>query len=455
MVGVACLLAAGGKAWARPAITDGASLTAAAGGRSVGRETPQGELMALQPIRLSDLQVLPLGTPAAAPQQPARAGSLEETRTRLQLLEQRLDPRTPPLRSNGSGREPITVLRGEAIFGLEYLNNLERIDGEPSDGKNVYVGYRLRLNIDTSFFGEDRLRIRLQSRTLPELESITGSPLTNLAFDGDTSGLVEVADLWYRFPIGKSTELNITAIGGSLRDNVPVVNPLFYGSSRGSISVFGSEDPIIRSRSGAAIGISADLSDTLNVSAAALAARAGSNRFGVFGSRNSAIAQLTYVPSKTFRGAIALTHSKNDGVLGDEFESSDLVTGNAISGEIFYQVNKRFALGLRGGLIEAVALDLPGQPRKLISSYAATIGFPDLFGKGNLLGFVLGRPPAVTYDSVDSQPDVASAHLEVFYRYMLTDNLSITPGMMFVRAPDDFGGSIDYLIGAVRMTFRF
>ncbi|MFM7087107.1 MAG: iron uptake porin [Cyanobium sp.] len=275
------------------------------------------------------------------------------------------------------------------------------------------------------------------------------------SFDGDTFGLLEVADLWYRFPIGKRTELNITAVGGSLRDNVPVVNPLFYGSSRGSISVFGSEDPIIRSRSGAGIGLSTDLTRALNLSVAAISGGAGDQEYGLLGSRNAAIAQLTYSPTKTFIGALAFIYSKNDGFLRDQFSDSETVIGTTLAAEVFYQIGDAFAVGLRGGLINTSARDLAGDPRKLIGSYALTIGFPDLFGKGNLLGFVLGRPPAVIDDPVDTIPDPSSGHLELFYRYTVSDALSITPGVMVVRSPDQFGGTEDYWIGALRMTFRF
>lgn len=373
----------------------------------------------------------------------------------VRQLEQRVRQLKPEAPEVPTQHQPITVLRGESIFGLEYLNSPSRIDEEPEDGANTYIGYRLRLNIDTSFHGEDRLRIRLQSRTIIELEDVTGSPLTNLSFDGNNFGRLEVSDLWYRFPIGKRTELSITAIGGSLRDNVPQVNPLFSGSSRGSISVFGSEDPIIRSRSGGALAVSHDISRQFNLSIAAVSSRPGNPAFGLFGKRHAEIVQLTYTPVKTFRSAIAVTRSLNDALLSDEFNDSDVVVGTSLSGEIFYQITDGLGLGLRGGLTGTSALDLPGKPRKTISSYGFTIGFPHFFGRDNLLGFVLGRPPAVSYDGVDNIPDDQSGHLEMFYRYTLSDQISITPGVMYIIAPKDSGGTERYWIGALRMTLRF
>lgn len=405
----------------------------------------------MAPVELREVEQM-AWVPAAATSAMTGPAAIQQ---RVGGLEQRIQQLTAQPPDSATEREPVTVLRGESIFGLEYLNNLTRIDGKPSNGANVYIGYRLRLNLDTSFYGKDRLRIRLQARTLPELEDVTGSPLTNLAFDGDSFGRLEVSDLWYRFPIDPKTEVNITAIGGSLRDNVPQVNPLFSGSSRGSVSVFGSEDPIVRSRSGGGLGVSYDITKTLNLSAAAISSRPGNTRFGIFGNRNAQIVQLTHTPAKTFRSAIAVTRTMNDGLLSGEFNDSESVLGISFSGEVFYQISKGFAVGLRGGLTETTATDLPGTPRKLINSYALTIGFPNLFGNDNLLGFVIGRPPAVTYDELDNAPDDQSGHLEMFYRYTISDQLSITPGIMYVVAPDDFGGSEHYWIGALRMTFRF
>lgn len=411
---------------------------------------PDGVDLPLEPLLLDPACADPpscLEALAAAP--PARSAppAALPAAAAQQFVKDYVKTRTPSL--------PLTTLRGESIFGLETINTLERVDGADPQGKYLYVGYRLRLNVDTTFFGKDRLRVRLQSRTLPELESITGSPLTNLSFDGDTFGRVEISDLWYRFNIGKQTEINLTAAGGSLRDNVPVVNPLFYGSSRGSISVFGSEDPIVRSGSGAGLGISHDFSKTLNLSAAYIARRAERSDVGLFGDRNASIVQLTYLPKKELAASLALTRSLNDGFLRDQFQGSALVRASALSAEVYYRPWKHLALAARGGLIEAKALDLQADPMKRIASFALSIGFPDLVRRGDLLGVVVGRPPAVFYDSETELSSAKPAHYELFYRYPISDVISITPGGMYVEAPANGGGLIGYWIGALRLTFQF
>jgi carbohydrate-selective porin OprB len=45
-------------------------------------------------------------------------------------------------------------------------------------------------------------------------------------------------------------------------------------------------------------------------------------------------------------------------------------------------------------------------------------------------------------------------HLEGFYKYKLSDNLSITPGLIYLTAPNQTAGN-GALIGVVRTTFTF
>jgi carbohydrate-selective porin OprB len=46
-------------------------------------------------------------------------------------------------------------------------------------------------------------------------------------------------------------------------------------------------------------------------------------------------------------------------------------------------------------------------------------------------------------------------HLEAFYRYQLTDNISITPGVIYVINPGQVNNSSDIFIGTLRTTFTF
>lgn len=56
--------------------------------------------------------------------------------------------------------------------------------------------------------------------------------------------------------------------------------------------------------------------------------------------------------------------------------------------------------------------------------------------------------------AIRGQPD-ATLHIEAFYRYQMTDNISLTPGVIVLVNPDNTAGSDTITIGALRTTFRF
>lgn len=93
-----------------------------------------------------------------------------------------------------------------------------------------------------------------------------------------------------------------------------------------------------------------------------------------------------------------------------------------------------------------------------IWTYGAGLAFPDLGKQGNLLGIFAGIEP--TLRSLDA-PGVGNFtrdygyHIEGFYRYQLTDNISITPGVIWLTAPGQNDANDDVVIGTLRTTFNF
>ncbi|WP_267383720.1 iron uptake porin [Cyanobacterium sp. uoEpiScrs1] len=90
--------------------------------------------------------------------------------------------------------------------------------------------------------------------------------------------------------------------------------------------------------------------------------------------------------------------------------------------------------------------------------------FPDLFKEGNLLGVFAGVQP---YQGDSDRPTTAKYHalplqnpvtVEVFYRYQVTDNISLTPGVIWISKPEQFvnkQGSDGEVVGTLRGTFSF
>ena len=137
--------------------------------------------------------------------------------------------------------------------------------------------------------------------------------------------------------------------------------------------------------------------------------------------------------------------------------------------ELSWQLSDRFVLGGWVGYTNTQLLSTAGglfdRGDINIWNYAVTLAFPDLGKEGNLLGFVVGMEPKVTDSSISStNPDIDaelgadednSFHIEGFYQFQVTENISITPGVIWITAPGFDQDNNDIVIGALRTTFTF
>jgi len=132
------------------------------------------------------------------------------------------------------------------------------------------------------------------------------------------------------------------------------------------------------------------------------------------------------------------------------------VVSNSYGAQASLRLNPRFILGGWAGLTNARILGV-GDAR--IWNYAVTLALPDLGKEGNLLGFVVGREPYLdkleAAGSLSSFRNDQSWHLEGFYKYQLTDNISVTPGVIWVTNPNQNRDNDDIIIGTLRTTFMF
>ncbi|MGB3612240.1 MAG: iron uptake porin, partial [Elainellaceae cyanobacterium] len=139
-----------------------------------------------------------------------------------------LEARTAELEANQFST--TTKLNGEVIFAQQFV-----FDNDPVfEDDQATFGYRVRMNFDTSFTGEDRLRTRFQARDLPDVD---GDPVGR-SFSGGGGGDFVLDDLVYTFPLGPA-EIVVGANSISGDDFVAsTISPLDSASS-GSVSDFG------------------------------------------------------------------------------------------------------------------------------------------------------------------------------------------------------------------------
>jgi hypothetical protein len=92
----------------------------------------------------------------------------------------------------------------------------------------------------------------------------------------------------------------------------------------------------------------------------------------------------------------------------------------------------------------------PGVSREAWS-YGAGLALPDFGKKGNVLGIFGGAQPYSLSTGVSQTP----YQVEGFYKYQVSDNISVTPGVIWLTSAGQAANSNDAFIGTLRTTFSF
>lgn len=149
--------------------------------------------------------------------------------------------------------------------------------------------------------------------------------------------------------------------------------------------------------------------------------------------------------------------------------SSAPLQTNAFGATVNWQINPRLSLGGWFGYTNSY---IPGELGRVeTTNYIVYLNFPDLFGKGNLGGLYVGQPPKITRSNLpagNNVPDFlntglgrsggqpgTTTHIEAFYRWQVNDNLSITPGVIWILQPGHTPDSDSFATGVIRSTFAF
>lgn len=98
-----------------------------------------------------------------------------------------------------------------------------------------------------------------------------------------------------------------------------------------------------------------------------------------------------------------------------------------------------------------------------IWTYGGGFAFPDLGKEGNILGIFAGAQPYFGGFNLSGALGIEEplsrtipVHVELFYKYQVTDNISLTPGVIWISNPNQlFRNNDDEIIGTLRGTFTF
>ncbi len=383
-----------------------------------------------------------------------------------------LDARTTALEANQFST--TTKLGGETLFFVSDIFN-----EDPELDNQTTFQSRSRLIFDSSFTGRDLLRARLQAGNLQPFNQ-PGFDLGFGAF-GNTGGDFRMDLLSYQFPVGDFARINLFANGGGLDDATfgNTINPL-DNPARSAITRFGQRNPIYRTaQTSAGAAINFLFTENISFQAAYLAGENSDPNpgAGLLNGNYGALGQLTFRNifdvvdlAFTYVNAYTGTAPNADGStsagvpfgLGSRFSRVDVdrpVIANSYGVEANFKILKGLQIGGWAGYSHVRALGLGDAD---VWTYAGTLALPDLLGRGNLAGLIVGMQPRLTGsdstigDELGSRkdPDVG-LHIEAFYRWALNDNIDITPGFVWATSPNHDSDNDDLFMGVVRTTFRF
>ncbi|MCU0517869.1 MAG: iron uptake porin [Oscillatoria sp. Prado101] len=364
---------------------------------------------------------------------------------------------------------------GEVIFAVADATGG---DNPPGRGASNTVFTQLaRVGMSGTFTGKDVLRLGLSAGNFAS-RGYAGSDSFNtdmalLSYQADSNNQIQLDSLEYRFAaLDDRVVFTVRPVGFSL-SSVLSANSPYFDTGRGAVSRFAEASPIFKIGNLDA-GVGLDWLVTSKVRLQVAYGTRDSNepdasleRRGVFGASHSALGVqlltkpaprvltgLTYINAYSSNGQLnTSTGSFNADSSGFFNEPAQI---HAIGGSLQWRMTRNLTFGTWGGWIHTESHDSDAFADA--TTYLFSLGLSDPFGReGDLLAFIAGQPPKLVSGKGllrGEDPDT-SLHFEVFYRYRVSDNISITPGVFVVTNPEHDSDNSTIVVGTVRTVFRF
>jgi Carbohydrate-selective porin, OprB family/S-layer homology domain len=363
--------------------------------------------------------------------------------------------------------------------------NAANVNALRRDQTQTIFSDRVRLSLDTSFTGKDRLRTRLQARnTTPFNGRFTGTNETRLGFDGSEDNAVQIDKLFYRFPVGDKLTVQIDALNAEPQDGMISSLSPFESSGAGAVSRLGRFNSFYRLSNpnnvgSAGITFAYKLNDALRLEGGYLSGVSSNNpsdKGGLFNGSYAAMAQVVFQPSQALTLGLAYAHSFYPGTepngggrvnltgsTGTDYASNPFngaaTAADSVAASVQFKLSPKLLVG--GWASASFAHQRSNSNNATILSALGYLAFPDLGKKGNLGGILFGIAPTVIdtdfINAAGLRRDDRSTplHLEAFYRYRLTDNIAITPGVFVLFSPEGNSRNDTQVVGVIRTTFTF
>ncbi|HLP88461.1 MAG TPA: iron uptake porin [Nostocaceae cyanobacterium] len=382
------------------------------------------------------------------------------------------------LNTRGSNRGDINP-RGDGIKDTDDL------------GTNTILQSKSVLSLFTQFAPRNFLitNIRyMNGSTLPRFNpnpSVINAVSNNdviLSYEYPAYSNPLIADLFFNWQVSDNLAVKVGTAGMDMINHFRGLSRV-DGPPTGTLSRFGLRNPIINTGFGQG-GIAFDWQMNKNASLQALyssnTASLPTTGNGLFDGNTTIGLQLLVSPSKDLdvafqyinnysRNGCMLTFVGDDCLTGVDLSTSAPLQTNAFGGSLNWQITKGINLGGWGGYTTS---SIPGSSGTVeTTNYMVYLNFPDLFGRGNLGGIYFGQPPKIVSSDLpvgNNVPDLINGgtgraggqpgttlHLEAFYRMRVSDNISITPGIIHIIEPGHTPNSDPVTMGILRTTFLF
>ncbi|MEH1928145.1 iron uptake porin [Nostoc sp.] len=409
----------------------------------------------------------------------------EEFSAELSTLRGRVDSleaRTAELEANQFST--TTKLVGEAVFGVTDV-----FGGNTGDNNNTVFQDRVRLDLQTSFTGRDVLHTRLAAGNAAaftkfdnagnQIATAEGTQTFQVGA-GDGNNSVKIDRLTYEFPIGPA-HVYLAASGGRHSHYAAVNNPYFFDQTdggNGALSTLASESPIYRIGGGSGIAFNLPLGKgggilgNSSITAGYLASEGNNPGIGqgLTNGDYAALGQLNFSVGDRVALAATYVHGYNGG--GNSLFNS----GSTSNPEILAVGTQQANTLINAGSSDSYGVEAAFRPSDKLSvsgyvsyhdingsgvndnyqawSYGLGVALPDFGKKGNVLGLFAGAEP-YSFNRPGFVGNDIPYHFEGFYKYRVSDNISVTPGVIWLTSPGQNSNNDDAIIGTLRTTFTF
>ncbi|AVH65426.1 iron uptake porin [Nostoc sp. 'Peltigera membranacea cyanobiont' N6] len=305
---------------------------------------------------------------------------------------------------------------------------------------------------------------------------------------------VQLYKLLYIFPVANKLTL-FAGTAAETSDAFPTITP-FYGEGQESISRFAGLNPVLRVSGGtsgtglaSAAGFIYSISPNLDLRAlygsvnANLPQKSADEALpgvsttplggGVFSGSSIVAAQLTFKPSPDLDIGLNYANSYHEiNILGTGLISGDVgalagvdagtpVKLNSFGGTVTWRFSPNIALSGYGAALFVDASSNSVNASTTFTSWMVGVHFKDLFKSGNNAGILFGQPlyRSDAGGSAQLSPTgdnrATPYHLEGYYRFRVSDNISITPGAFVLFNPEGNSNNETTTVGVLRTTFTF